>query len=138
MNKQIMLAVGMILFAGAVVTYNTGAFFSDTATATANVFTAGTLNLKIAKDSAGTAVGGWLDSQNAPWNFAAMAPGGTPDEAAVWLKNEGSVDGMKLGISAASTETVGGYENQVRITKLTFDGSNLLQGGAPEQLSLTT
>lgn len=129
-NKKIMLAVGVILFTGAAVTYGTGAFFSDTAKAESNVFTAGTLALKIAKDSAGTPTGGWLDTQTAPWNFTAMAPGATPDVSSVWLKNTGTVDGMKLSIAAANTETVGGYEKQVRITELTFDGKNLLEGGA--------
>ncbi len=126
-----MLAVGIIMFVGAMAVYGTGAFFSDTAQATGNVFTAGTLDLKVAMNSGSNSpTGGWLDTQVAPWNFAAMAPGGTPDESSVWLKNTGTVDGMKLGIAAANTETVGGYEKQVRITKLTFDGSNLLKGGA--------
>ena len=136
MNKQIMLAIGMILFVGALLTYSTGAFFSDTAEATANAFTAGTLDLKIAKNSgSNTPTGGWLDTQTAPWNFAAMAPGGTPDESSVWLKNTGTVDGMKLGIAAANTETVSGYEKQVRITKLTFDGVSLLEGGVGANLA---
>ena len=80
LNKQIILALGMIVFIGAVVASGTGAFFSSSATAQANVFTAGTLTLAIAKNSnANTPIGGWLTSQTAPWNFSSMAPGVTPE-----------------------------------------------------------
>jgi len=131
LNKQILLALGMIVFIGAVLAAGTGAFFSSSATATANVFTAGTLALRIAQDNAGVAVNGWLASQNAQWNFAAMTPGGTPSEDAVWLKNEGSVDGMTLGVALANAvETVPGLENQMRITEMTLAGVSLLSGGA--------
>ncbi len=130
MKQYLLLGFGALAFVGATYAATTGAFFTSTASAQANVFTAGTLNLAIAKDSNGTAVNGWETSQSAPWNFSAMAPGGAPSVASVWLKNTGSIDGMHLGISAASTESVSGYEKQVRITSLTLDGSNLLQGGA--------
>lgn len=131
LNKKILLALGMIVFVGAVVASGTGAFFSDTATATGNTFTAGTLDLKIAKNSSSdTPTGGWLEDQPLSWNFSDMAPGGTPSVSSVWLRNVGSVDGMKIGISATNTPTVSDYDEQVRITSLAFDGQNLLEGGA--------
>ncbi len=45
--KGIITSLGMIVFAGAVVAGGTGAFFSDTETSTANVFTAGAIDLKV-------------------------------------------------------------------------------------------
>lgn len=45
--KKIITSVGMIVFVGALVVGGTGAFFSDTETSTANVFTAGAIDLKI-------------------------------------------------------------------------------------------
>lgn len=132
MNKQILLAVGTILFVGAALTYGTGAFFSDTAEATGNTFAAGSLELKIAKNSgSNTPTGGWLDSQSAAWNFSDMTPGGDESISSVWLKNEGSVDGMHIGVSAANAITTSpNLAPQTRITRLTFDGSNMLEGGA--------
>ena len=45
--KKIITSVGMIVFVGALVAGGTGAFFSDTETSTANVFTAGAIDLKV-------------------------------------------------------------------------------------------
>lgn len=130
-NKQVLLALGLIVFAGAVVASQTGAFFTAQATAQANVFTAGSLNLAIAKNSnSNTPTGGWLASQTAPWNFSNMAPGGVPSVSSVWLKNTGGVDGMHLGIAASNTSSSTNFDKQIRITQLTFDGKNLLTGGA--------
>ncbi|MDE2030952.1 MAG: SipW-dependent-type signal peptide-containing protein [Patescibacteria group bacterium] len=127
--KKILLSLGIIGLVGVGAIGATRAFFSSTATATGNVFTAGSLNLAIAKDSNGTPVNGWLGSQSASWNFSNMAPGGTPSVSSVWLKNTGSVDATKIGISSVNTGTAG-FGKQIRITKLTLGGSNLLQGGA--------
>lgn len=136
LQKEVLLALGAIVFVGAVVASGTGAFFSSQASATANVFTAGTLTLKIAKDSNGTPVNGWLASQAAPWNLTALTPGGTPEESAVWLKNEGSVDGMTLGVAMDNAAaTVSGTAAQMRITEMTLGGNSLLQGGAGATIS---
>ncbi len=128
--KKIILSLAIIAVAGVAGVGATRAFFSSTASATGNTFTAGTLNLAIAQDSNGTPVNGWLTSQNASWNFSAMAPGGTPSVSSVWLKNIGTINGLKLGISASNVESYGGFEKQIRITSLTLGGSNLLVGGA--------
>jgi predicted ribosomally synthesized peptide with SipW-like signal peptide len=137
LQKEVLLALGAIVFVGAVVASGTGAFFSSQASATANVFTAGTLTLKIAKDDNGTPVNGWLTSQSVPWNLTALTPGGTPEESAVWLKNEGSVDGMTLGVAMANAAaTVPGTAAQMRITEMTLDGDSLLEGGAGHNFAL--
>jgi len=47
MNKRILLSLGMIVVTGAVVVGGTGAFFSDTESSTGNVFTAGSVSLKL-------------------------------------------------------------------------------------------
>ncbi|MES2966749.1 MAG: TasA family protein, partial [Patescibacteria group bacterium] len=49
--KKIITSVGMIVFIGALVAGGTGAFFSDTETSTANVFTAGAIDLKVDNES---------------------------------------------------------------------------------------
>lgn len=124
----------MVVFVGAVAAGATGAFFTDTATASGNTFTAGTLDLKLSKTSA---TSGFGDSKSSVWNFSAMAPGGTPETDTLWLKNVGSVDGLHLGLSASNANT-GSTPNpapQVRITEMTLDGFKVLEDGAGAYLS---
>lgn len=137
MNKQILLALGMIIFIGAVVASSTGAFFSSNASATGNTFAAGTMELKIAQNSgSGTPTGGWLDTQVSPLSFSGMAPGGDPSEGAVWLKNEGSVDGMTVGVEMDNpSATEAGMSPLMRITQMDLDGESLLEGGAGANLN---
>lgn len=45
--KKIVTSIGMIVFVAAIVAGGTGAFFSDTETSTANVFTAGAIDLTV-------------------------------------------------------------------------------------------
>src|SRR3989344_3894309 len=45
--KRILLSLGMVVFAGAIIAGATGAFFSDTETSTGNTFTAGAIDLGI-------------------------------------------------------------------------------------------
>lgn len=45
--KPIITSIGMIVFVAAIVAGGTGAFFSDTETSTGNVFTAGSIDLKV-------------------------------------------------------------------------------------------
>ncbi len=76
--KKIITSLGMIVFVGAVVAGGTGAFFSDTETSTANVFTAGAIDLKIDNSSYGfdwndPAVtdpqGDWGPNNNNSWDL---------------------------------------------------------------------
>ena len=118
----------MVVFVGAVAAGATGAFFTDTATATGNTFTAGTLDLQISETSSSS---GFANTQNSSWNFSAMAPGGTPASDTMWLRNVGSVDGMTLGVGASVTNaSTPNPAPQVRITGMTLDGENVLEGGA--------
>ncbi|MFA5962283.1 MAG: TasA family protein [Parcubacteria group bacterium] len=130
--KKITKSLLMITAAAAIVIGGTSAFFSSQKAAVNNTFKAGTLNLQLAKDNHGVPTGGWQDvSIDANWNFPDMAPGETPQEATMWLKNNGSIDAKKLGFSITNANDDNtGFERQVRITKMTFDGQNMLQGGA--------
>ncbi len=70
--KKIVTSLAMIVFVGAVVASGTGAFFSDTETSTANVFTAGAIDLKV--DSVGHVNGlvchggQWIPESQVVWN----------------------------------------------------------------------
>lgn len=128
MNKQILLAMGMIVFVGAVVASGTGAFFSSQASATGNTFAAGTMELLLAENEGGSSPDSVKD---AVWDFDGMAPGGTPEVESVWLRNSGSIPGESLGIAIANGWTnPSNIAQQMRITEMTVDGSNILKGGA--------
>ncbi len=82
--KKIIMSLGMIVFAGALVAGGTGAFFSDTETSTANVFTAGSIDLSLGSDTSsannanGPTVTNTLLSNNAGrslFNFTDLKPG---------------------------------------------------------------
>lgn len=68
--KKILLSLGLIAIVAAVSISATGAFFSDTETSTANVFTAGAIDLKI--DSKGTYNGQPVTS--ATWQLKDLVP----------------------------------------------------------------
>ena len=70
--KAIVTSLGMIVFVAAVVVGGTGAFFNDTETSTANVFTAGALDLKIDSVAHINGLvcfdGAWASEEAVTWN----------------------------------------------------------------------
>jgi hypothetical protein len=135
--KRIIFSAGMVLFVGAVAVSGTGAFFSSQATATGNVFAAGTLDLKLTRVEGGATP---ATSKDAQWDFSNMAPGGTPDESSIWLRNTGSLSGGHVTIGAdfannGSDPTQLAIGKKMRITTMIFDGNNLLEGGAGATLA---
>ncbi|MFC2051467.1 TasA family protein [Chloroflexota bacterium] len=104
----------------------TWAYFSDVETATGNVFTAGTLDLKTDD----------VDGVSQTLLAANMTPGGTVGPETIILKNAGSIDGSTLDlvftyvdsdsspnpadISADATAAI------IQVTTLNYDGESLL------------
>lgn len=78
LNKKVLLAAGMLVFAAAAVAGFTGAFFSDTETSNQNVFQAGTLDLEVGIES-GSTIGNLslasLTGNEALFNFQGLIPG---------------------------------------------------------------
>lgn len=128
MTKRILLSLSIIAAVAAIVIGGTKAFFSSKATSANNTFTAGTMNLRLSNTGNST---DYHPSVSNTWNFSDMIPGGTPQIDTLYVKNTGTVPGKTLGVNVSKySQTVGSFENQVRITKMTFGGSNLLEGGA--------
>ena len=126
MKKLLLGSVGTFAIL-AVIVGGTTAFFSSQASVNGNAFAAGTLNLLLSAEE-GSAK---LSEINPQWNFTAMAPGGTPETASVWLHNTGTIDGQTLSLAIPSGWTnPSNIAAQMRITELTLDGENLLTGGA--------
>jgi len=134
MKRQILMSLGMLVFVGAIIVGATGAFFTDTASSTGNTFAAGTLGLQLSNNTNGS--GGYADTVASSWNFNGMAPGGEPSEDTVWLKNTGVIDAQSIGIAMANASgTYANIARQMRITKMTLDGKNLLVGGAGAEIA---
>lgn len=129
MNTKIIASLATILVVGAAGIGGTIAYFSANATSTGNTFTAGTVGLQLRDANEG-----WGTTVASTWNFSAMAPGDTPQEATLKLRNTGSVKTEKVDLSLTGA-TGTGLEKQLRITKLTLDGINMLEGGAGADLS---
>ena len=110
----------------------TVAFFSSQASVTGNTFAAGTLDLALTQQQGGSSP---QSEQSAQWDFTNMAPGGDEVTSSVWLRNTGTIEGATLGLSGdfsndGSTPSQIAIAQQMRITELTLDGENLLEGGA--------
>jgi predicted ribosomally synthesized peptide with SipW-like signal peptide len=92
--KKIITSIGMIVFAGALIVGGTGAFFSDTETSTANVFTAGAIDLKIDSEQHYNNAVCVLDSESElyTWQLAAGAVLEVPQYPVIGSGCDGSWD----------------------------------------------
>ena len=71
------------------------AYFSDTETSSGNIFTAGTLDLKLSHSSTGP----WIDGVTATWTLSDMKPRDETSLARVFFKNFGSVPSSTMTIT---------------------------------------
>lgn len=86
MRRTIILGLLLMSVAGLLVGLGTFAYFSDSASSTANTFNSGTINMNISNDGAS-----WADGTSATWTMSNMKPGDTVD-ASLYAKNIGSID----------------------------------------------
>ncbi len=125
MKKILGLAVAVLLFTG-MAGIGTWAYFGDTESSTANVFTAGTLDLKT-NDADG--VTQTLLATN-------MKPGVTVGPTLITLKNTGSVDAASLDLSFSYVNadtspnptpmTADQTAAMIEVTTLTYGGPSIL------------
>lgn len=81
--KKILIALMAVMITIGLVGIGTYAYFSDTETSTGNIFTAGTLDIKLWGSD-------WEDSVTGTWTFDNMAPGDVVEET-LYVRNAGSV-----------------------------------------------
>ena len=77
------------------------AYFSSTRTSTDNMFTAGTLDLKVSRSS----LGPWTDGVTGTWTLSNMKPGDETPTGSVFFKNFGSVASSTMEITCSYTVT---------------------------------
>ncbi len=125
MKKKILLGLAGILVVGSMVAVGTRAYFSQQGEVKSNVFSTGTLSLKLNSAKTATAV----------WKIKTGKPG---DEVTgtVNIRNDGSIaaNHIEIQTSNAITEATSGpgtkakipLDTVLEITTLTYDGDNIL------------
>ena len=132
MNAKIITSLLAIVAVGAVAVGGTYAWFNSQQSSTGNTFSSGSVALKLANVNSAD----WANTVAATWAFTNMAPGGAPQESTLRLENQGTVKTESMDLSLAGANDSGsGIEKQLRITKLTIDGLNMLKGGAGADFS---
>jgi len=115
MNKKIALSLLSIVSALAIVGGATFAFFSDSGTSTQNVFSSGTLDLKLSDDTPEII----QDDVTASFGASDLAPGDCTEAQELRLRNSGTVNGNHVDITASNSD--GTFAAFLRIDSLTYD-----------------
>lgn len=126
MNKKIAISVGSILTSLALMSGAAFAFFSDTGTSSANVFSTGTLDLKLT-DADQTA----QDSVTASFGSNSLVPGSCTGNQTLSLKNTGTVaaNHAEVRVTNVVTDTnsdaTPDMDAFLRLNVLTYDGGDV-------------
>jgi spore coat-associated protein N len=127
MNTRVLTSVLTIVAVVAAVSAMTYAFFSDSGTSNDNIFSAGTLDLKLSDDTPETD----QDNVTASFGGSNMAPGGCTTTQQLRAKNTGNVAGNHIEIAATNTITDSAPAGSPAIDRLLvldlfeYDGSNI-------------
>lgn len=130
--KKILIALIVLMVVVSLVGTGTRAWFSDTEQSTGNVFSAGTLDLKLSDPDQTD-----LDGVTVSWIGSNLAPGGAVVSGWVDLKNTGSLAAHHLEISFANTISnvvtpaeIGADDTNIsdsmKVTAMSYGTTNLL------------
>jgi len=128
--RKILISLAIIGIVSGITLGITGAWWSDQGVSNNQSFVSGNLNLRLSNDGSS-----WGDNVSNTWNVSKMAPGGTPYESTLYMKNIGSVNADYLKFTLKNYPNPAGMDRVMRITKLEYAGKNLLTGGAGADLS---
>ena len=128
--KKIVISLAIIGVVAGITLGITGAWWTDQGVSKNQSFKSGTLDLKLSNDNTN-----YYQDVNQTWNVDKMAPGGTPYESTLYLKNVGSVNADYLKFTLVNNPNPAGMDGVMRITKLEYAGKNLLTGGAGTDLN---
>jgi spore coat-associated protein N len=120
MNSRIFTSALSIVAVVATVGVTTYAFFSDSGTSSNNVFSTGTLDLKLS-DANETD----QDDVTATWNNTSLIPGGASVDGTLSLKNSGTVAGNHAHVALANvlSDNVNAMDKYMKITTLEYDAN---------------
>lgn len=118
MNKKILVVACAVFFltlftAGAVYAYFTGVAVNAN-----NIFSSGTLELKLSKDNSQ-----YTDSVAAAFGGTELVPGACAPLGTLYMKNTGSVNGNHLDIAFVNTEAA--FAQFLRIETFKWDNTDL-------------
>ena len=111
--KKMMIALMAVLITVALAGIGTYAYFNDTATSSDNIFTAGTLNLKLADNDEG-----WADGVTATWASPANWAPGQEVDATIHLMNAGSIPAEAVYAYWNNLNDSAGLANVIEVTWL--------------------
>lgn len=94
-DRRILTAVFVVGLVATIAGAGLYAYFSDTETSTGNIFTAGTMDLKLSHSGTDS----WNDGVTATWTLSDMKPGDETPLASVFFKNFGSVASSTMEIT---------------------------------------
>ena len=127
--KKILISLAIIGVVAGITLGITGAWWTDQGVSNNQSFVSGNLNLRLSNNGSS-----WGDNVSQTWSIDKMAPGGTPYESSLYMKNVGSVNTDYLKFTLKNTPDPAGMDRVMRITKLEYAGKNLLTGGAGANL----
>ena len=128
--RKILISLAIIGIVAGVTLGITGAWWTDKAVSKNQSFHSGTLDLKLSNDNST-----YANTVYNTWNVDKMAPGGTPYESTLYIKNVGSVNADWLKFAVKNYNPSGlAMDKVMRITKLEYAGKSLLTGGAGADL----
>ena len=134
--KKIVISLAVIAIAAGATLGITGAWWSDQATSVNASFKAGNIDLQFKGIKVnGTGSVEWRNDVGQTWDTTNMSPGGDVLSAALPMKNVGTINSDHMDFAIANTSSEAGMDKFMRITKLTYDGESLLEGGAGADLS---
>ena len=128
--KKILISLAIIGVVAGITLGITGAWWTDQGVSNNQSFVSGNLNLRLSNNGSS-----WGDNVSQTWSIDKMAPGGTPYESSLYMKNVGSVNTDYLKFTLKNTPDPAGMDRVMRITKLEYAGKNLLTGGAGADFS---
>jgi len=120
--KKILLSLAIIGIVGGITLGITGAFWTDQGVSANQSFHSGTLDLRLSN----SANSGYGDDVINTWSIDKMTPGGAAYESILYMKNKGSVNADYLDFTVQNKPSIVGMDKQMKITKLTYAGEDLL------------
>ena len=118
-NKRIVTSGLTVVAAATLLVGATFAFFSDTGTSNDNIFSTGTLTLKLFNGVA-TGSSTFSDDVTATFGASNMAPGNCTS-GSLTLKNSGTINAGSISMIATNNNAI--LSPFLAITSLTFDGN---------------
>ena len=121
MNRKIFVSLFSIAVMAVMVGAVTYAYFSDSGTSSGNVFSTGTLDLRLSDSDQSV-----QDSVSASFGSTTLVPGSCTSVQTLNLRNSGTVNANHVEVTLDNAASDPNMAKYLRIASLTYDGVNVL------------